>query len=65
MLLHVDVDILANMDNSVVEVVDLVLGLDRLYPRHLDLVVAAVDAMLYNEHSSMNEVEEEGERLPT
>ena len=49
MLLHdADVDILANMDNSVVEAVDLGLGLD-LYPRHqLDLVVvaAAVDAML-------------------
>ena len=49
MLLHdADVDILANMDNSVVEAVDLDLVLD-LYPRHqLDLVVvaAAVDAML-------------------
>ena len=46
MLLHdADVDILANMDNSVVEVV-VDLGLD-LDPRQLDLVAAAaVDAML-------------------
>ena len=39
------VDILANMNNSVVEVVDLDLG---LYPRQLDLVAVAVDAMLHS-----------------
>ena len=59
MLLHVDVDILANMDNSVVEAV-VVLGLDLdLYPRQLDLVVAAVDAMLCNKFEIGNGDEED------